>query len=75
MLTPRSPSPSDIERVEVKFSSVQAMHVARLMDKSLPKRDRELFKDLNFLFELVSGAVAPEMGIDREVADFFLPPR
>ena len=38
--------PSDIARAETKFLSIQAMHVIRMMDKSLPKRDHSRCSDL-----------------------------
>ena len=37
--------PSDIARAEAKFLSIQAMHVIRMMDKSLPKRDHSRCTD------------------------------
>jgi hypothetical protein len=38
--------PSDIARAETKFLSIQAMHIIRMMDKSLPKRDHSRCSDL-----------------------------
>ena len=38
--------PSDIARAEAKFLSLQAMHVIRMMDRSLPKRDHNHCTDL-----------------------------
>ena len=37
--------PSDIERAEAKFLSLQAVHVVRMMDKSLPNRDHSRCTD------------------------------
>ncbi|KAG0651411.1 hypothetical protein D0Z07_1659 [Hyphodiscus hymeniophilus] len=38
--------PSDIARAEAKFLSIQAMHVIRMLDKSLPKRDHSQCTDV-----------------------------
>lgn len=37
--------PSGIARAEAKFQSLQSMHIARMVDKSLPKRDHSLCTD------------------------------
>jgi hypothetical protein len=37
--------PSDIARAEAKFQSLQAIHVLRMMDNSLPKRDHSRCTD------------------------------
>ena len=42
--------PSDIARSEVKFKSIQTLHLIRMMDKTLPKRDHRDCTDLSCKF-------------------------